>query len=321
MNKKVSIIIPCKELDKHTEKCIAECLKLNYDNFEILIYPDFAEESAKRKFKSKKVKIVSTGKVKPAVKRNLGIKQAKGYFLAFIDSDAYPEKNWLKNAVAYFKDKKIGVVGGPNLTPLESDFAEKISGYVLANYLVSGPASVRYKIKRNRFVKELPSCNYIARKEISPEYCSHFLTAEDSKFCFDIKNKGYEIYYAGDVVVYHHRRDTLAKHIKQMFIYGRDIAWLTKKEFSADKLFFSLLSIFVIGFFIANFISIFNPPIRMVFLWFLFFYLVIIAITGLHENLKTSFFTLMMSIATHFAYGIGFLYGIIVKQKQEIGVK
>ena len=32
--KKVSIIIPCREIDELTEKCIHECLKLDYDNFE-----------------------------------------------------------------------------------------------------------------------------------------------------------------------------------------------------------------------------------------------------------------------------------------------
>src|SRR3989344_6348206 len=127
-NPLVSIIIPCREIDFLTQKCINKCLELNYDNFEIIVLPD----DSKIKFKDKRVKIIKTGKVKPALKRNEGIKISNSDFFAFIDSDAYPTKNWLKNALKYFKNGEVGIVGGPNLTPNEGNFWEKISGYSLA---------------------------------------------------------------------------------------------------------------------------------------------------------------------------------------------
>ena len=53
------------------------------------------------------------------------MEKAEGKYLAFIDDDAYPRKDWLKNAVKYFdSSRKIGIVGGPNLTPREANFAE-----------------------------------------------------------------------------------------------------------------------------------------------------------------------------------------------------
>ncbi len=321
MSPKISIIIPCKNIDSLTEKCIEECLNLDYGNFEILVFPDYLDEKISVKFNDKKIKVIETGEVKPSVKRNLGMEKANGNFFAFIDSDAYPEKDWLKNAVKYFKDEKIGIVGGPNLTPPKSNFAEKISGYVLSNFWVSGLASIRYKIAKNQFVKELPSCNYISRKEISKKYQEGFLTAEDSKFCFDIKKQGYKILYANDVVVFHHRRDTIKKHIKQMFIYGRDIAWLAKEEFSFDKLYFSLLSLFVIGFFGGVVLSPFYPIIRIVFTFLMAIYFLIILSTSIHKNLKISISVSSISVATHFAYGIGFIYGLLKKNPKNIYVK
>jgi len=319
--KKVSIIIPCKEIDSFTEKCLSECLKMDYSNYEILVLPDKVDRKQLKELDNKKIKIIGTGMVKPSVKRNLGMKKAKGEFFAFIDSDAYPDKDWLKNAIKYFKDSSIGLVGGPNLTPPEGNIDEKISGYVLANFLVSGFANIRYKISKNKFVKELPSCNYISRREISPEYKEGFLTAEDSKFCFDVKKKGYKILYAKDVIVYHHRRDTIKKHIKQMFIYGRDIAWLAKEEFSWDMLYFSLLSLFVIGFLAGFILSIFYPIIRVIFMTFTLIYSLIILSSSIHENLKITIDVFTLSMITHFAYGIGFLYGIFVKNNNEIHVK
>jgi cellulose synthase/poly-beta-1,6-N-acetylglucosamine synthase-like glycosyltransferase len=318
---KVSIIIPCKEIDFLTEKCLRECLKLDYPDYEILVLPDGFDKKRLKKFNNKKIRIIETGKVKPAVKRNLGMKKARGEFFAFIDSDAYPEKDWLKNAIKYFKDSKVGLVGGPNLTPIEGNIDEKISGYVLANFWVSGLANIRYKISNNKFVKELPSCNYISKKEISPEYKEGFLTAEDSKFCFDIKKRGYKILYAKDIIVYHHRRDSIKKHIKQMFIYGRDIAWLAKEEFSLNMFYFSLLSLFVIGFWAGTILSLFYPSIRNIFLFLLFFYFLVMIFTNIHKKLKISIFVTTVSIITHFAYGIGFLYGVFVKNKNETHVK
>jgi glycosyltransferase involved in cell wall biosynthesis len=320
-NPKVSIIIPCRKIDFLTKKCLEECLKLDYNNFEILVLPDNLKNETAKKFKNKRVKIIQTGKVKPAFKRNLGMEKARGNFFAFIDSDAYPNKDWLKNAIKHFENKKIGIVGGPNLTPPEANFAEQVSGHVLSNFWVSGPASVRYKTTQNQFVKELPSCNYISRKEVSQKYKEGLLTAEDSKFCFDVKKKGYEIFYAGDVFVYHHRRDTIKKHIKQMFIYGRDIAWLTKEEFTPPMLYFSLLSLFIISFFGGILLSIFYLKIRVVFFFLIAIYFLIMIPTSIHKNLKISLYVFTVSVITHFAYGTGFIIGILVKNKNEIKVK
>ena len=308
---RVSIIIPCKRIDELTKKCISECLKLDYDNFEILVLPDYKN---KEKFKSKKLRIIETGDKKPAFKRNFGMLNAKGKYYAFIDSDAYPRRDWLKNAVKYFEDEKIGLVGGSNLTPLDANIAEKISGYVLSNFFVSGRASIRYKIARNRCTKELPSCNYIVRAELSPKYIDGFLTAEDSKFCFDISDKRYKIFYANDVVVFHHRRDSIWKHLKQMFVYGRDIAWLTKREFSFDKLYYSIMGLFVVGFLAGLILSLFFKIIGILFFIFMIIYILIMFVTSIKENLKMSLAVFAISIATHFAWGIGYIYGIFSKQ-------
>ncbi|GBE20426.1 GalNAc(5)-diNAcBac-PP-undecaprenol beta-1,3-glucosyltransferase [archaeon BMS3Abin17] len=314
--RKVSIIIPCKEIDLMTEKCIKECLNLNYKDFGILVLPDNADKKTIKKFSNRKIKIIKTGKVKPAFKRNIGMKKARGEFFGFIDSDAYPEKNWLKNSMKYFNNPKIGIVGGPNLTPPEGNFWERVSGYVLSNFWSAGFANIRYKIAKNRFVRELPSCNYISRKKASSEYDPGFLTAEDSEFCFTCSKKGYKVLYAGDVRVYHHRRDTLKGHVKQMFIYGRDIAWLSKKDFSFDKIYYSILGIFVILFIEGIFISIFNSFFRNIFLIFILIYLSIIFLTSLHENLRMTLVTTCTTILTHFSYGIGWLYGLFKKHEQ-----
>lgn len=311
---KVSIIIPCININNQTLKCIKRCLELDYEDFEILVLPD----SCDKKSKHKKLKIIETGKVKPALKRNIGMKLAIGEFFAFIDDDAYPTKDWLKNAVKYFVDKKIGLVGGPNLTPENANFAERVSGYVLSNWLVSGGASIRYKIAKNQKCKELPSCNYISRN-FRIEYDLNFLTAEDSKYCFDISKKGYDIFYANDVIVYHHRRDKIWKHIKQIYIYGRDIAWLTKKEFSIDKIYYSAPSIFSLLVIFGFLLLIFGYSFFLdrLFPTGIYIYLILIFLGSLKENLFVSLIVFIISIATHFAYGFGWIKGILTSAQES----
>lgn len=316
--KKVSIIVPCRRIDEMTGKCIEECLKLDYEDFEILVLPDEEDKEIIKKFDNKKLKVISSGKVKPSFKRNSGMEKATGEFFAFIDSDAYPKKDWLENAVRYFRNEKIGMVGGPNLTPPEGNFWEKVAGYSMANFLVSGHAAIRHKISKNQLVTELPSCNYIVRKSVAPKYDSRFLTAEDTKFCFDIRKKGFKILYAGDVVVFHHRRNSLGKFLKQNFVYGRDNLWLMKSEFSKNKLHFLITLFGVLGFAAGIILSLFFPLVRNIFLILVGIYGVLFLFTSIRKNLKISFWTFFASLITPFAHGIGSLYGLFTRQKFNV---
>ncbi len=306
--KKVSIIIPCKIVDDTTRECLEHCLDLDYDDLDIIVLPD---ELPTQKILNKKIQIIATGNVKPAVKRNIGMKKAVGTFIASIDSDAYPHPDWLKNAVKYFDDQNVGLVGGPNLTPPDSSPFEKISGYALANYFVLGEASSRYYIADKHATRELPSCNYISRASISPLYDETLLTAEDSKFCFDITKKGYTILYVPDAIVYHHRRNSFTGHVRQMYVYGRDIAALTRKEFSLSKLYYILPTIGLAGFVLGLLLSFFNFYFRALFSLVVFFYLMIILFTSIHDDFQTTMRVWATSIASHFAYGWGWIAGIM----------
>lgn len=315
---KVSIIVPCKGIDDLTKQCIRECLKLDYEDFEIIILPD--EVKTPYKIKNNKLKIITTGEIVPSEKRNLGMEKASGDFYAFIDSDAYPRKDWLTNVINYFKrdkDHKIGIVGGPNVTPPEANFAERVSGHVLGNPLISGHAAQRYVVgKKNNYVMELPSCNYVVRKQAASKYDSRFLTAEDTLFCLRARKKGFKVLYARDVLVYHHRRNTLKKHLKQMIIYGRDNLWLYKEEPSKDKFYFLITMLGVVGFLAGIGLSLFFPLIRVIFSSIVGIYVLAILITSIHDNLKITLIVFFISVISHFMHGFGSFYGLFSKRRR-----
>ena len=314
----VSIIIPCRGIDGYTRECINHCGRIHYKNYEIILLPDSRpEEKALKQISISKLRIIPTGKVVPAIKRNVGMESAKGKIYAFIDSDAYPEKNWLMNAVKYLKNPEIGLVGGPNLTPANDNFKQKISGMLLGIYFCAGRTSIRYKKAKPQETIELPSCNFLVRKEYASKFQADLLTAEDTKFCFNIWKKGRKVRYEPDVAVYHHRREIFMPHLKQIGIYARDVALLLKRkgQFTIDKAYYSLLSLFVLGVIGGALASFFSPILKTIYLSIIALYLFIVLISSLKKNFKISMLLFLGIIATHFAYGIGFIYGLLSKNK------
>jgi len=70
------------------------------------------------------------------------MRMARGDVFAFIDSDAYPRPDWLRNAVRRLAE--ADAVGGPALTPPSDSFAQRAGGCVLSSPLMGG-LSARFR--------------------------------------------------------------------------------------------------------------------------------------------------------------------------------
>ena len=103
---RVNIIIPAIELNDELLKCLREINKINYSNFFVTIILDRDLKNKLPKLRYKINKLI-VGKINMSKKRNIATKKFKSKYIAFIDSDAYPSKNWLKLAVKYLKQKTI----------------------------------------------------------------------------------------------------------------------------------------------------------------------------------------------------------------------
>ena len=130
-----SIIIPVKNKNDYLIENIENCLNLSYPNFEILVFPDSYFD-----FDNPKVRIIPTGEIGPAEKRDLAIKHAKGEVLAFLDDDAYPDKHWLDYAAKYFNNDNNGIaaVCGPAVTPKSDGLMQQLSGEIYSSSIACG---------------------------------------------------------------------------------------------------------------------------------------------------------------------------------------
>ncbi|MGC8578248.1 MAG: glycosyltransferase [Thermoproteota archaeon] len=314
-NPMVSIIIPCKKVDNYTKECIDYCKKLDYENYEIIVLPDEQNESIEG------VKIIPTGNVTPGKKRNIGIKNASGEILAFIDSDARPEKSWLRNTISYFKDPEVVAVGGPGITPPEDSLMQKASGYILSSFMVGGLSS-RYKSSGEaRESDDVHSCNFIARKSIVEKigWNEKYWPGEDTLMCLEIKKLGKKIVEAPDVVVYHHRKPLFVAHLRQISGFGLHRGFFAKKyPKNSFKLTYFLPSFLVLFLVIGGIVSYFFSAFRIIYFSLVLAYLLLTFVNALLvKDVKLFFPVWIGTILTHLTYGVYFLVGLTKKELER----
>ena len=260
-----SIIIPVQKINDYIHETCGKLAMQKSKDFEIVIFPDELEPYNDELEKKLGARIVATGKVSPAIKRDLALEHAKGEYLAFTDDDAYPDENWLQIAEKYLKYDDVAAVGGPQLTPSDDTFWQKVSGAMFMSPL-SGRAIIRYwPGKRVHEVDDWPTVNFIIKKsdfESIGGFDSQYWPGEDTKLCLDVVKKlKKKILYVPDLIVYHHRRSGFRKHLKQVGNYGIHRGYFAKifpdtsRRF--DTLYFvpSLFALFLIFGAVASFFS------------------------------------------------------------------
>ncbi len=268
------------------------------------------------------ITIIPTGPVSPAQKRDSALKYAKGDILAFIDSDAYPVRDWLKRALENFKDEFVAAVGGPAITPQEDNLMQRASGMVYSSYIVSGKYIYRYLPKSKRVLDDYPSCNFLVRKSIMQElggFNTNFWPGEDTKLCLDItKRLKQKIIYDPGVLVYHHRRPLFMPHLKQIANYALHRGYFTRRypQTSLRWQYF-VPTLFLSGLIGGAVLSLALPYFAKIYLSGLYLYLSLVFIFSIYKDLRLIPLVFFGIISTHITYGFCFLKGLISRRLKE----
>ena len=315
----VSIVIPVKERDRYLEECVAACQQLDYPDYEIIVLPD-------REFKWRSnhdIKIIPTGNILPPEKRDIGIENARGDIIAFLDSDAYPLSQWLKYAVRYFGDREIAAVGGPATTPPTDNFWQLASGTIFSSFIVGGNCKFRYAPMPHREVEDYPSCNLLVRKSVLEKikgFNTNFYPGDDTLLCFKITQQTKKkIIYDPDVIVFHHRRPLLFKHFRQLASYALHRGYFVRRfPQTSCRLSYFLPSLFLITALFLSLTAIFFPFMRLYCLSFFTLYGALVFLTVLKTmDYKLIPVIFLGIIATHVTYGLYFIAGLVSQKMPE----
>jgi len=312
-NPKVSIIIPLYVNTPRFYKDLKKFSKLDYPNYEIIIVTD-----AEVKIKNPKIRVLLTGKgmTGPAEKRDIAIKNASGEICAFIDDDAYPDKNWLKNAVVHFQHPQIVAVGGPGVTPREDKYWEQLTGLVYGSYFCGGHAQHRFVKKDLMFVTDFPAYNLLVRRDILQKvggYGTHFYGGEDTFLCLKLIKGGHKILYDPEVVVYHHRRALFIPYLKQIANIGTHRGYFAKRFPETSRtLNYFIPSFLTIGFFVGFVLSFYNHIVLYLYVLGLLFFIILGMLSVIKKtNVLNAIIISLGIIITHITYGAFFINGLM----------
>lgn len=325
----VSIIIPVKEINDYIREAVPYLLSLAYPDFEVLILPDRSAPGGSGEDFGPRVRIIPTHpKTGPADKRDIGADEARGEILAFTDDDAYPRRDWLKNAVDYFKDPNVAAVCGPGVTPPNDSVLQKAGGWVSASLLGGGPeAYYRFFPGERRKVGDYPSMNFIVRKsdfQAVGGFDSHFWPGEDTKLCLDLTRKlGKKIIYDPEVLVYHHRRPLFIPHLRQNGRYGLHRGHFARAlPETSRRVSYFIPSLFTLFLLLTPLLSWAIEPalprasffLNICYLLLVTCYLLLLLLTSAWvykngRNLKVALLVIPGIFATHIWYGLRFIQG------------
>lgn len=313
---KVSIIIPVKAINDYIREAIPHHMELEYDNYEVIIIPDEATDEV---FPYDNVRIIPSGKVGPAEKRDMALTHAEGEIFAFIDDDAWPRKDWLKNAMNELEPEDVGAVGGPAVTAPGDSIWHQGSGKVYESFMCSGNYTYRYIPGSRKEDDDIPSVNLIVKRSVFEEvngYDSTFYPGEDTKLCLDIVNTGKKIIYSPEVLVYHHRRTLFKAHLKQITNYAKHRGYFVKAlpQTSLRPAYF-IPTLFTIGLFLGPLVCLVFPILWWLYFGILGIYFILCAVSLKScNNFKLFWLSMVGILLSHIGYGVCFIQGLVSKE-------
>ena len=167
---KISIIIPVYNAEKYLKKCIDSVINQNVESKEIILVNDGSIDNSQEiidEYVAKypdMIKAIKQENAGQAVARNVGIENASGEFLAFLDSDDYLEENSYQLALNKAECDDLDIVCFDYYEIINEKKEEK------QHYFLNTDDVVRKYI-----VSETSPCNRIVKRKIFSDNNVRFL--------------------------------------------------------------------------------------------------------------------------------------------------
>ena len=225
---KFNIVIPSIQLSEELIYCLSKLNNQTYKNFFVTIVLDFENKIKLPKLKYKLKKLIS-GKKNMSFKRNLGVKKFESKIVAFLDSDAYPHKDWLKNANKFLTKKPNvnTICGGPSIPFPQQTYNEMLCHYAKRSFFVTGYLNFRKFKSKDRYCDWLESCNMFMQRDL---YLKHGgmnikkYLGEDKELIARMKknDKSLKVFFMSRLFIYHKERN-IKKFLLQRLVFGSDL--------------------------------------------------------------------------------------------------
>jgi len=225
----ISVVVCTYNGSRAIRECLQGVTNLEYENYEVIVVNDGSRDRTAQivdEFVEKQgirhVKIRNSGLSNA---RNVGMQEARGEIVAYIDDDAYPDPQWLSYlALSFLHTTHVGL-GGPNLAPPDDGF--------VADCVANSPGGPSHVLHSDMLAEHLPGCNMAFRKaaiQAIGGFDTRFrIAGDDVDLCWRLLEGGGTLGFNPGALVWHHRRWRVRTYLRQQLNYGRAEAMLEEK--------------------------------------------------------------------------------------------
>ncbi|MFV0559116.1 MAG: rhamnan synthesis F family protein [Enterococcus sp.] len=193
MNDLVTVVVTCYNHQDYIDQCLLSIFEQSYSTIELCVINDGSTDSSEEKIKKllpkspfEKTTYFSNENQGVCASRNLGIEQAQGEFLLFVDSDNYLDPDYIEKLVTVAQNEQADIVYTDLFDPDKEeyfvhaqtfDFQKMIENNYIDNcslLRVSKIGNIRYDMKLNRkFMEDYDFLlNLIISNNAKPIYTS-----------------------------------------------------------------------------------------------------------------------------------------------------
>ena len=226
----ISVIIPAYNSEKTIARCLQSLLDQEYDGeYEIILVDgsvDRTPEIVRERFPTVRYFRID-GMSDPGAKRNLGIREAKGDPLLFIDSDCVAEPDWMRRMVEqHAVHPDVAAVGGAAYNGNDPGCGVAWAGYMgeFREFIPENPEG---------YVDHIPTLNISYKRWVFERHGffeSRYFPQEDLIFNYNLRRKGERILFHPGIRVHHTHRTELHSFLAHQRKIGK-ITSLTLREF------------------------------------------------------------------------------------------
>ena len=199
----ISVVIPAYNAEQFLDETLESVLSQTYENWECIIVNDGSTdntESIAKKWCEKDARFCYFYKENSGVSdtRNLGIKEARGEYIAFLDADDLYMSNFLEVCLENLVEKDVDLIA-----PKMLEFRDVRNGVIededKKDYLYSGKEGIALFLHSNRLTMAL-----LCKKSVMDEVggFTWHKKAEDLHCWLKVLFAGYKIYRLGEYYAY-----------------------------------------------------------------------------------------------------------------------
>ena len=217
----ISVIINVYNAEKYIKKCLNNILHQTYKNIEILIINDGSTDNTLdiiNNYIDNRIKVITTKHLGLSLSRNVGINNANGKYLYFIDVDDYIDENTIRYLYNLIKRNNALIatckcVDVDNYSYKVKKASNDYKIYTQKEFLK------KVLLSRNR---EVAIWNKLIHKSLFDNLRFENRVINDISFTYKVILKAKKVVYGNDIKYYHFiNKDSIS--IKAMNDYKRNI--------------------------------------------------------------------------------------------------